>query len=187
MLSHFYRLPKTYPKLAPQIELERLVGISTAQRDALQDLLKSTAKSLIGNEMIYELATAASNFIADHNTVVRFGKMTSLIEDRAKRAEEQEIIASNEAAIQEQQQAKHRLEEEKKLQAEMEANEYRRLRLREQRMQADREATQSTYPEAPGYASTEKFEKPLRLPGNLLADVLVRGSVICQSELSTVL
>jgi hypothetical protein len=132
--------------------------------------------------MIYELATAASNFIADHNTVVRFGKMTSLIEDRAKRAEEEEIIASNQAAIQEEQRARLRLEEEKKMQAEMEANEYKRLRLREQRMQADREASQSTYPETPGYTSIEKFEKPLRLPGNLLADVLVRGSVICQSK-----
>jgi len=82
-----FKLPKTYPKLAPQLIIDTSQGISPVQLDALKDLLATTTKSLLGSEMIYELATTASTFITENNTVVRFGKLTSLKEDRARREE----------------------------------------------------------------------------------------------------
>ena len=130
--------------------------------------------------MIYELATTASTFITENNTVVRFGKLTSLKEDRAKREEELEQAAAIEARLAQVEHQKVQEAENKRMQSEMERDERRKQMLREERLKAERDA--SVTPEASesvnGLAIVERFEKPLRLPGNLQADLVVQGAAI---------
>lgn len=175
------RLPKTYPKLAPQLAIDSAQGISPAQLDALKDLLATTSKSLLGSEMIYELATTASTFVTENNTVVRFGKLTSLKEDRAKREEELEQVAATQARLAQLEAEKLQEIENKRLQSEMERDERRKQILREERLKAEREANpihEASSENASGLVIVERFDKPLRLPGNLQADLLVQGAAM---------
>ena len=130
--------------------------------------------------MIYELATTASTFITENNTVVRFGKLTSLKEDRARREEELEHVAATQARLAQLEQEKLQQAENKRLESEMERDERRKQILREERLKAERDA--SVAPEVSevvnGLAIVERFEKPLRLPGNLQADLVVQGAAI---------
>lgn len=183
------RLPKTYPKLAPQLIIDSASGLSTAQLETLKDLLVSTSKSLLGSEMIYELATTASTFITENNTVVRFGKLTSLKEDRARREEELEQAALEQARLAQMRAQRQQEAENKHLQAETERDERRKQMLREERLKAEREAAgpsiESIEPLS-GLAIVERFEKPLRLPGNLQAQLVVQGSIIGSAAIGQV-
>lgn len=173
------RLPKTYPKIAPQMVIDKQQGLSAAQIEALQACLRDATKLLMGTEMVYELVTTASAFITENNTVVRFSRLTSLDADRARRAEEAEQVAANQALLSMQaQQEQDRL----RLQDEIEADNRRREQLREQRMRADREASVAPVLDDGTLAVTEQFEKPLQLPGNIQATTVIRGMLIGQCE-----
>ncbi|KAJ1641565.1 eukaryotic translation initiation factor 2-alpha kinase, partial [Coemansia asiatica] len=50
------RLPKTYPRTAPQIQLVDRLGLSDSQVESAQKMIKDQVASLVGGEMIYELA-----------------------------------------------------------------------------------------------------------------------------------
>ncbi|KAJ1641569.1 eukaryotic translation initiation factor 2-alpha kinase, partial [Coemansia asiatica] len=50
------RLPKTYPRTAPQIQLVDSLGLSDSQVESAQKMIKDQVASLVGGEMIYELA-----------------------------------------------------------------------------------------------------------------------------------
>jgi translation initiation factor 2-alpha kinase 4 len=144
--------------------------------------LKDTAKSLIGSEMVYELATAASSFLTENNGALRFGKYTSLGEDRAKRAVEAEQEATAQAALAEQEAQRINAQENEKLQAQLEAENVKRAKLRQERIEEEKESDLlPAQVDSLELAVVEHFEKPLLLPGNLHADVLVKGSEIRQS------
>lgn len=145
-------------------------------------MLKDTAKSLIGTEMVYELATAASSFLTENNGAVRFGKYTSLNEDRAKRAVEAEHEAAAQAALAEQDAQRRKAQEDARLQAQLEVENAKRAKLRQERIEEEKEASlPASQTDGIELAVVEQFEKPLLLPGNLQAEVLVKGSEIRQS------
>ena len=180
----YTRLPKSYPKLAPQIILEKVHGVSGPQLSALHELLRATAKSLLGSEMIYELATAASTYLTENNTAVRFGKSSSLKEDRAKREEEAEQIAATQALLNERVELDEKAKQDSALLAEIEANERRREELREERLRMERDALTGEAADVHHLAVIERFERALRLPGNLHATIVVKGAVMSQSKSS---
>lgn len=133
--------------------------------------------------MVYELATAASSFLTENNGALRFGKYTSLGEDRAKRAVEAEQEATAQAALAEQEAQRLKAQENAKLQAQLEAENAKRAKLRQERIEEEKESDLQLLPQVDGLelAVVEHFDKPLLLPGNLPADVLVKGSEIRQS------
>lgn len=167
------------------MQIQSPTGVSAQQVEALSGVLKDTAKSLIGSEMVYELATTASSFLTENNAALRFGKYTSLNEDRAKRAVEAEHEAATQAALAEEEAARQKAKEDARLQAQLEAENAKRAKLRQERLEQEKEAdghtAQLTQLDGPELAVVEKFDKPLLLPGNLQADVLVKGSEIRQS------
>lgn len=134
--------------------------------------------------MVYELATTASSFLTENNTALRFGKYSSLNEDRAKRAVEAENEAATRAAIEEEEAARRQAKEDARLQAELDAENAKRAKLRQARMVEEQEANGAGVQlEGPELAVVEHFATPLLLPGNLQAEVLVKGSQIRQSIL----
>ena len=167
------RLPKTYPKLAPHILLESIRGISGTHLTSLNELLRRTAKSLLGSEMIYELATSASAFLTENNSVVRFGKLSSLNEDRNKREEVAEQVAATQAVFIERVEQDKREAEDRKLEAEIDSNRQKHAQLREERTLAEQDLTNV---EMPDVTSIERFDKALRLPGKLQANIVIKGS-----------
>jgi translation initiation factor 2-alpha kinase 4 len=177
------RLPKAYPNMVPQVQIQKPTGVTPQQVEALTATLKDTAKTLIGSEMVYELATAASSFLTENNAALRFGKYTSLNEDRTKRAVEAKNEAATQAALAEQELQKRRQEEDTRLQAQIEAENRKRALLRQERLESETEAESSGANQSDGLelAVVERFQKPLLLPGNLQADMVVKGSEIRRS------
>jgi translation initiation factor 2-alpha kinase 4 len=89
----FGRLPRSYPKVAPNIIIEQPLGLSAKEVKALDSLLKSSIPPLLGSEMVYELSQIAATYITDNHLAVRFaGKQTSLIDEMATRADELERV-----------------------------------------------------------------------------------------------
>ncbi|KAJ2005627.1 eukaryotic translation initiation factor 2-alpha kinase [Coemansia thaxteri] len=62
------RLPRTYPRAAPQLALERGEGLSDAQVAAALGVARREAARLAGSEMVYELAIAVGEFIGANNS-----------------------------------------------------------------------------------------------------------------------
>ncbi|KAJ2369706.1 eukaryotic translation initiation factor 2-alpha kinase, partial [Coemansia sp. RSA 2610] len=65
------RFSKTYPRTAPQLNVESGRGLSDAQVAEAQALLKQQAAELAGAEMIYELTLTLSDFVTQHNSAAQ--------------------------------------------------------------------------------------------------------------------
>ncbi|KAI7831059.1 hypothetical protein BX661DRAFT_170235 [Kickxella alabastrina] len=65
------RLPRTYPRTAPQIQLSEGVGLSAAQVQGAQDMARQQAAALVGCEMVYELAVSLSDYITINNSAAQ--------------------------------------------------------------------------------------------------------------------
>ncbi|KAM0750676.1 Serine/threonine-protein kinase [Meredithblackwellia eburnea MCA 4105] len=104
-----FKLPARYPNVVPTILLENPKGLSSAQVLSLSQLLQSTAHSLVGGVMIYELCSTASGFITDRHQVSQRGKGLSLEEQRRIREEEEgkatALATASAAALRAQQEA----------------------------------------------------------------------------------
>src|SRR5579871_115646 len=75
----------TYPKTAPLISLDTTNNVRVITKEAIEKLLKSKIKDLIGEVMIYELATAVQDILEDEAQNKAHGQaMPSLEEERAK-------------------------------------------------------------------------------------------------------
>ncbi|KAL8287446.1 hypothetical protein RQP46_003304 [Phenoliferia psychrophenolica] len=86
-----FKLPARYPKVVPTILLETPQGLSQSQVTALNTKLQRTASALLGNVMVYELCSTASDFITEwHQVSERGGKQTSLGDQRRQRGEEED-------------------------------------------------------------------------------------------------
>ncbi|KAJ1652233.1 eukaryotic translation initiation factor 2-alpha kinase [Dispira simplex] len=64
------RLPKLYPKRPPIVTMEMSQGLQPGQQQDLTELIQSTAKQSLGNEMVFELATAVQEYITNHHAPV---------------------------------------------------------------------------------------------------------------------
>ncbi|KAJ1992057.1 eukaryotic translation initiation factor 2-alpha kinase [Coemansia spiralis] len=68
------KLPKTYPRTAPQISLENGIGLSDVQMQSALAAVKWQVNKLLGGEMIYELAIVLSEYITDNNSAAQADK-----------------------------------------------------------------------------------------------------------------
>jgi translation initiation factor 2-alpha kinase 4 len=58
-------LPATYPKTVPNISLENLDEFRDEARSRIQEILRTKPKTLLGSEMIYELAVSIQDVLED--------------------------------------------------------------------------------------------------------------------------
>jgi translation initiation factor 2-alpha kinase 4 len=108
----FVKLTATYPKTLPNITLENPNGIRNKTQKAIEKLLKSKPKELIGEVMIYDIATAIQDILEDEASFKEKGQaLPSLEEERvvqeaeisklAKEQEEQDLKRKQEARAEE--------------------------------------------------------------------------------------
>ncbi|KAG0372018.1 hypothetical protein BGX24_000851 [Mortierella sp. AD032] len=81
------KFTKTYPRTTPDLKIENPRGLSAAQVQELSKLVPAQAKKLLGQEMIYELATFARDYIAQNNSSM-FIKQPSFHEQMLIRVEQ---------------------------------------------------------------------------------------------------
>jgi translation initiation factor 2-alpha kinase 4 len=108
----FVKLTATYPKTLPTITLESPNGIRNKTQKAIEKLLKSKPKELIGEVMIYDIATAIQDILEDEASFKEKGQaLPSLEEERvvqeaeitklAKKQEEQDLKKKQEEKAEE--------------------------------------------------------------------------------------
>jgi len=76
-----------YPLVKPALSLETPTGLSTAHRTELLQKLQALSSELEGEEMIYELTGAVSQFLAKHNSK----GFQSMAEEREARKSEEAV------------------------------------------------------------------------------------------------
>jgi eukaryotic translation initiation factor 2-alpha kinase 4 len=109
-------LPATYPKTAPNLVLENLDNLHRSAMSMIEDVVKNKPQSLLGSEMIYELAVSIQDILEDvAQTQAENREIPSLGEERIEREA---------AAIQ---QAEQQKQEERRKQEAAEAEEGRIL------------------------------------------------------------
>ncbi|KAF8983829.1 hypothetical protein BGZ46_009397 [Entomortierella lignicola] len=81
------KFSKTYPKTIPDLKIENPRGLSTAQAQELSKLVPNQAKTLIGQEMMYELASFVQEYITQNNSSM-FIKHQSFHEQMLQRVEQ---------------------------------------------------------------------------------------------------
>ena len=106
--------PPTYPKSLPRLSLDFGPDISKIAKKGAQDILKTKPKSLLGSEMIYEIASSLQDVI--HNTGVKKTDVPTLDEERAAREEAARLSSQKAEQERRQQELKAQEEEEKSLQ-----------------------------------------------------------------------
>ena len=62
-----FKMRKTYPAVPPEIKVVEAPGVSTVAIEELQTMLRERARELVGDEMVFVLATVASEFLQTHN------------------------------------------------------------------------------------------------------------------------
>ncbi|GAA5862450.1 hypothetical protein JCM3774_002522 [Rhodotorula dairenensis] len=104
-----FKLPKRYPKVAPNISLEEPKGLSNQHVSHLAALLQREASGRLGDEMLYELCSQAASYITERHVDSVRGAQPSLEDQRRKRGEEQakasEEVKLREQALREQREA----------------------------------------------------------------------------------
>ncbi|KAI1316493.1 hypothetical protein EDD11_009906 [Mortierella claussenii] len=81
------KFTKTYPRTIPDLKIENPRGLSTAQVQELSKLVPVQAKTMLGQEMMYELASFVQEFITANNSSL-FTKHTSFHEQMLQRVEQ---------------------------------------------------------------------------------------------------
>ncbi|KAJ2538606.1 eukaryotic translation initiation factor 2-alpha kinase, partial [Coemansia sp. RSA 1933] len=99
------KFPKTYPRAAPQITLEDAQMLSDAQVHGAAVVAKQKVVELLGNEMVYEVAIAVSEYITENNSAEQASRPSfyQQMVDREKAGREAQM--EREAAYRRQQQA----------------------------------------------------------------------------------
>ncbi|KAJ8322743.1 eukaryotic translation initiation factor 2-alpha kinase [Batrachochytrium dendrobatidis] len=64
------QFPERYPNTLPKFKLRKDQGLSDTHIAQLQRIVEESAAKLVGQEMIYELATIIQDNISEHNTVI---------------------------------------------------------------------------------------------------------------------
>ena len=106
--------PPTYPKSLPRLSLDFGPDISQTSKKVAQDILKTKPKSLLGSEMIYEIASSLQDVI--DNTGVKKTDVPTLDEERAAKQEAARLSSQKAEEERRQQELKAQEEEEKSLQ-----------------------------------------------------------------------
>ena len=106
--------PPTYPKSLPRLSLDFGPDISQNSKKRAQDILKTKPKSLLGSEMIYEIASSLQDVI--DNTGVKKTDVPTLDEERAAREEAARLSSQKAEEERRKQELKAQEEEEKSLQ-----------------------------------------------------------------------
>ncbi|KAJ5689097.1 Serine/threonine-protein kinase GCN2 [Penicillium macrosclerotiorum] len=92
-------LPATYPKTIPNLSLENLNDLRDGARSRIQQIIREKPKTLLGSEMIYELAVSIQDVLEDVAQAREQDKdLPSLEEERM----EQEAAAIHRAALEKQ-------------------------------------------------------------------------------------
>jgi translation initiation factor 2-alpha kinase 4 len=102
------KLTATYPKTVPSVTLQEPVGIRTKTQKSLEKLLKTKPKELLGEVMIYEIATAVQDLLEDEAQFKAKGEaLPSLEQERVV----QEAVTTKLAKQQEEEQLRRKKEE----------------------------------------------------------------------------
>ena len=64
------KFPKKYPQIAAECVVVKDMGLSLVHIQKLEHLIKEKMQQLLGQEMIYEIATVAQEFITENNIVI---------------------------------------------------------------------------------------------------------------------
>ena len=106
--------PPTYPKSLPRLSLDFGPDISQNSKKEAQDILNTKPKSLLGSEMIYEIASSLQDVI--DNTGMKKTNVPTLDEERAAREEAARLSSQKAEQERREQELKAQEEEEKSLQ-----------------------------------------------------------------------
>ncbi|KAB8209727.1 anticodon binding domain of tRNAs-domain-containing protein [Aspergillus parasiticus] len=98
-LDLLVELPTTYPKTYPNLFLENLDDLRQGARSRIDDIIRTKPKSLVGSEMIYEIAVSIQDVLEDVAEAKAQNKdLPSLEEERM----EQEAAANQRAELERQ-------------------------------------------------------------------------------------
>lgn len=116
-------LPTTYPKTVPNLSLENLDELRDGARSRIQEIIRNKPKTLLGSEMIYELAVSIQDVLEDVAQAREQDKdLPSLEEERMEQKaaaiqraelEKQEELRKQEAANAEEERALHQMLQDK--------------------------------------------------------------------------
>ncbi|KAF8940243.1 hypothetical protein EDD21DRAFT_369155 [Dissophora ornata] len=81
------KFTKSYPRTIPELRIENPRGLSVAQAQELSKLVPSQARTLVGQEMMYEVASFVQEYITQNYSSL-FIKHTSFHEQRELRVEQ---------------------------------------------------------------------------------------------------
>ncbi len=117
------RLPATYPKTLPQLLLSFSENVNQKTQIEAQNIVRNKPKSLLGTEMIFEIATLLQDVLNQPNSQSKSQDVLTLDEERviqeavnAHRAEQVEQQKQKEQAqslLEEEQALSHMMEQEK--------------------------------------------------------------------------
>ncbi|KAL9100903.1 MAG: hypothetical protein Q9187_009307, partial [Circinaria calcarea] len=118
-------LPTTYPKTLPRCDIKYNEGVRQKTRAEVERVLKSKPKTLLGSEMIFEIATSIQDILED-SVQTNVQRVPALDEERAIQEAEMQQKAEQAQELQRRQQVEAALEEERLL-AQMVEQEQTRL------------------------------------------------------------
>lgn len=134
--------------------------------------------------MIYELATAVATYLTEETMAMRFQKLPSLGVNRDKRAEEADTAAALQAEEAKREASRLRSEEDARREAEAEAAHKTREAIRAERIRE--ESRGGLVASGSDLAVVEHFAKALRLPGDVKADLIIKGSLHSRSGVGAI-
>ena len=106
-------LPPTYPKSLPRLKLRFSESIRQKEQKQAQDILNTKPKSLLGSEMIFEIATSLQDILDNSATSLEI--VPTLDEERAAKDLASRLKAQQDEEVKRQQAIKTEEEEEKVL------------------------------------------------------------------------
>jgi translation initiation factor 2-alpha kinase 4 len=127
----YVHLTVTYPRSLPNLHLEDAIGIRSRTLKSLEDFIKTKPKSILGEVMIYELASGIQEILEDEAQFKAQGKaMPSLEEQRAAQEAANTRLAKQQEEAAKQRKQKAQAEEDRVLQQMVEDEMNRRRELR---------------------------------------------------------
>jgi translation initiation factor 2-alpha kinase 4 len=181
------QLPATYPKTVPNIIVEDLGNLRRGAKSRIEDVVKNKPKTLLGSEMIYELAVNIQDVLEDVALAQAEDKdIPSLEEERIEQEvaafqqaerQRQEEIRKQEAATAEEERALQQLLEDKIKQRE-------RNKARDSRRKSRSAALEASEP-ADEISGSITFDPPLVMndsDGRSLTFRAVCGKTLLQSS-----
>ena len=112
-LTLIISLPPTYPKSLPRLNLRFRDSLRQKEQKQAQEVIKTKPKSLLGSEMIFEIATSLQEILDNSATTVEL--VPTLDEERATREAAAKLKAQQDDQERRQQAQKAEEEEEKAL------------------------------------------------------------------------